>query len=167
MMIQDGEIDRVLTLLRHRIRERGYTQLEVQKELGWGRSYISQLLTKQKALRVEQVLLILHVIGAEPATFFAELYPVADAGGAPPARQPYPLALDSSTHDSASWVAEPAKVYDPAGNSRDRQSLLDLRSLVRGLVGLLVDKGLIDLDDLTSAVKDSSSEAAPTELESQ
>ena len=39
-----------------------------------GRSYISQLLTKQKSLRVEQVLLILNVIGVEPRRFFAELY---------------------------------------------------------------------------------------------
>jgi hypothetical protein len=31
---------------------------------------------------------------------------------------------------------------------------VELRSLVRGLVGLLADKELIDLDDLTSAVRD-------------
>ncbi len=53
--------------------QRGYTQLEVQQELGWGRSYISQLVTKQKSPRVEQVLLILGVIGVDPAEFFAEL----------------------------------------------------------------------------------------------
>ena len=35
------------------------------------RSYVTQLLMKQKALRVEQVLLILKVIGVDPAEFFA------------------------------------------------------------------------------------------------
>ncbi len=59
----DMELDRYLSLLRNKIRERGFTQLEVQGPLGWGRSYISQLLTRQKALRLEQVLLILKVIG--------------------------------------------------------------------------------------------------------
>ena len=63
MMMVDAEVNRVLTLLRNKIRERGFTQLQVQEALSWGRSYISQLLTKQKSLRVEQVLLILNVIG--------------------------------------------------------------------------------------------------------
>ncbi len=62
----DAELDRYLTLIRNKIRQRAYTQLEVQRELRWGRSYISQLLTKQKGLRVEQVLLILKVIGVDP-----------------------------------------------------------------------------------------------------
>ncbi|MEM7350948.1 MAG: helix-turn-helix transcriptional regulator [Acidobacteriota bacterium] len=70
----DHEVERYLTLLRNKIRERGFTQLEVQEALGWGRSYISQLLTRQKNLRVEQILLILNVIGIEPADFFAEFY---------------------------------------------------------------------------------------------
>ena len=31
------DLDRHLTLLRNRIRQRGFTQLEVQEALGWGR----------------------------------------------------------------------------------------------------------------------------------
>jgi transcriptional regulator with XRE-family HTH domain len=143
MEIIAGELDRVLTLLRNRIRERGFTQLEVQKQLGWGRSYISQLLTKQKALRVEQVLLILQVVGADPGGFFAELFPPQDIDGL--------AAVRGQTLDGSS-ATEPGGIYDRAG--RERQSLVELRSLVRGLVGLLADKELIDLDDLTSAVRD-------------
>ncbi len=71
----EAEVDRYLVLLGNKIRQRGYTQLEVQRELRWGRSYISQLLTKQKSLRVEQVLLILKVIGVDPAEFFADGWP--------------------------------------------------------------------------------------------
>jgi len=70
----EKEVDRILTLLRNKIRERGFTQLEVQEKLNWGRSYISQLLTKQKSLRVEQVLLILETIKVDPKEFYAELY---------------------------------------------------------------------------------------------
>ena len=74
MICIERELDGYLTLLRKKIRDRGFTQLEVQEALGWGRSYISQLLTKQKTLRLEQVLLILNVIGVDPGTFFRELY---------------------------------------------------------------------------------------------
>ena len=70
----DHEIDRTLDLLRFKMQERGFTQLTVQDRLGWGRSYISQLFTKQKGLRVDQVLRILDVIGVEPAEFYVELY---------------------------------------------------------------------------------------------
>ncbi len=70
----ERELDRCLTLLRDKIREQGFTQLEVQEALGWGRSYISQLLTRQKNLRIDQVVMIMNVIGVEPAEFFGELY---------------------------------------------------------------------------------------------
>lgn len=70
----DREVERVLDLLRDILRERGFTQLEVQDALGWGRSYLSQLFTRRKELRVEQLLLILSVIGVDPAEFFARLY---------------------------------------------------------------------------------------------
>ena len=70
----DREIERVLSLLRNKIRERGFTQLQVQDQLHWGRSYISQLVTRQKALRLEQILCILDVIQVSPTEFFGELY---------------------------------------------------------------------------------------------
>ncbi len=74
MIRVDQEVDRFLSLLRDKIRDREFTQMQVQERLGWGTSYISQLFTRQKALRLEQVLLILRVIGVEPREFFLELY---------------------------------------------------------------------------------------------
>ncbi len=128
MMIVDNEVDRYLTLLRNKIREKGFTQLEVQEALSWGRSYISQLLTKQKSLRVEQVLLILDVIGVDPAEFFAELYyyPGTPTGWRPP-----------DAYQSADQLA----------------GFEEMRAMVRGLVWLLIDKEMIDVDELTSSVK--------------
>ena len=81
MSKKDGEVEveRVLTMLRNKIKERGFTQLDVQQKLKWGRSYLSQLFTKQKTLRVEEVLLILDTIQVEPGEFYAELYPPAAA----------------------------------------------------------------------------------------
>ncbi len=117
-------VDRALTLLGNKIREQGFTQLRVQECLGWGRSYISQLLTKQKALRFDQVLLILHVVGADPAEFFAELYrlpPAADAD-------------DQALSDTAESIAEQ-------------------RRLLVGMVNLLLEKKIITPEDLPAALK--------------
>ncbi len=125
----ERQLDRILTLLRNKIRQRGFTQLEVQEVLGWGRSYISQLLTKQKSLRVEQVLLILNVIGVDPAAFFAELYPPGsfDYSGPMPGDPP------------------------DATLRRDYRSL---RSLMRGLADLLVNREVITAEELAAAVHD-------------
>ncbi len=70
-----AELERLVAHLRMTLRQAGFTQLEVQETVGWGHSYISQLFTRQKLLRVDQVLLILAVIGVEPAEFFREVYP--------------------------------------------------------------------------------------------
>jgi len=135
----EAEIDRCLTLLRNKIRERGFTQLEVQEALGWGRSYISQLLTKQKSLRVEQVLLILQVIRVDPRDFFAELYSMPGplyAASRPPRPLPSPA---------------PAKPQqDPFG---------ELRTMLDGLVRLLVEKQLISGEELTVAAEAAEREA--------
>ncbi len=74
MQQADPEVDRYLTLLENKMRQQKFTQQDVQDALSWGRSYVSQLKTKQKKLRVEQLLMILQVIGVEPREFFAELY---------------------------------------------------------------------------------------------
>ena len=146
MRIVQSEIDRVLTLLRNKIRERGFTQLEVQEALSWGRSYISQLLTKQKSLRVEQILLILNVIGVDPGEFYGELYrlnaPDRPTGGFGEQR------YRAVPYDSG------AMEISEGGLPEDfNRSFQELRSLLRGLVRLLVDKNVINVDELTTAVK--------------
>ena len=144
MASAEKELDRVLTLLRNKIRERGFTQLEVQEALKWGRSYISQLLTKQKSLRVEQVLLILEIIGVDPGEFFAELYPppihmLGEYGVAARGRAPY----------------NPSAVADGGVPADQRRSFEELRDLLRGVVRLLIDKNVLDIDELTETVRGS------------
>ncbi len=145
MSIVQSEIDRALTLIRNKIREQGFTQLEVQEALSWGRSYISQLLTKQKSLRVEQILLILDVIGVEPAEFYSELYRLKPSDHPDLDDSRAEGRYRSVTYDSPSKMAGP-------GNS-DR-SFVELSSLLRGLARLLVDKQVINIDELTSTVKE-------------
>ncbi len=146
MRIVEKEVDQVLTLLRNKIRERGFTQLQVQEALSWGRSYISQLLTKQKSLRVEQVLLILDVIGVDPAEFFGELYHYPGSGTR------Y-RGVDQAGSAGLRNAGELPANFD------------EMRSLVRGLVWLLIDKEVIDVDELTTTVKTRKDEQAAVGLD--
>ncbi len=127
----ERDLDRILNRLRYAIRERGYTQLEVQEVLGWGRSYISQLLNKQKSLRFEQILSILNVIDVTAAEFFGEIYPLGEADRSRRARRTTPAQVDDA----------------PMGAELRRLELL-----YAGLVSALKKKGLITTRDLARAV---------------
>ena len=131
----DREVARYLSLLRRKIEEKGFTQLEVQEALSWGRSYISQLLNQQKALRLDQVLLVLDVIGVQPAEFFADLYPVFSEPGVivGPGRAPREAA-------------------GPAEELRSELGRVSL--LLRGLVKLLVEKRVIRIEDLRQSTRE-------------
>lgn len=122
MINAQEEVDRMLNLLRNKIRERGFTQLKVQADLQWGRSYISQLLTKQKSLRVEQVIQILEVIGIAPAEFFAELFKWSPEEGT---------------------AGKVSLAHDPVHELEMRRKLDHLQSSLEGLVRILVSKDLI------------------------
>lgn len=148
MSSAEKELDRVLTLLRNKIRERGFTQLEVQEALSWGRSYISQLLTKQKSLRVEQVLLILEVIGVDPGEFFGDLYSFPHSGGRVRSSEYMEPSRGRGAY-GPSVVAETRATYDDPEFGKSFQGV---RTLLRGLVNLLVDKSIINVDELTLSV---------------
>ena len=86
------QIDTILRALQEKIQDQGFTQKEVQEALGWGRTYISQLVRGQKSLRIEQIILILRVIKVRPADFFAEIY---GADTEWPAQQPRAFPFDT------------------------------------------------------------------------
>ncbi len=132
----DRDLSRILTLLRHRIRERGFTQLEVQATMGWGRSYISQLLTQQKSIRIDQVLQILKVINVDPADFWSEIYPGGRFGEHRPVR-PAREAAPSPFPDSADVES----------------GLRRIRILYDGIVWVLTHKNLISADALEAAIE--------------
>lgn len=67
-------LETTLSLLRTKIREKGFTQVAVQDALGWKGSYISQLFNRTKSLRVEQLLQMLAVIEVDPIAFLFEVY---------------------------------------------------------------------------------------------
>ena len=128
MRTVDRDLDRILYRLRTLIRQQGYTQLEVQGVLGWGRNYISQILTKQKSLRLDQILLILKVIEIDPADFFGEIYPFSEAH---PGRQTAPsISVDLE------------------------EEIQLLGALYEGLVGALKRRGVITAEELAAAIKE-------------
>ncbi len=134
MRTVDRDLDRILALLRNRIRERGFTQLEVQQALGWGRSYVSQLVTKQKSLRVEHVLLILNVISVKPEDFFGEIYQFGKFSEARPRRRGERGCRAAPSLPDADVLADLRRV----------------RGLLEGVVTVLTQKQLITDDDLES-----------------
>lgn len=139
-MAFEKEVDRVLNLLRAKIHERGFTQLKVQRALGWGRTYISQLFRKQKSLRFDQILQILEVVEIDPADFFAEFYRLPRretpfAAGMRSPERPVHLPRDAG---------EAEMILELAGN--------DPRTVVYGIVRLLMDKGVLDPVELTATM---------------
>lgn len=129
MQTIDRDIERILALLRNLIQQQGFTQLEVQKALGWGRSYISQLLTRQKSLRAEQLLSVLDVIDVDPADFWGEIYRLDEIR---PRRQTALFA----TADVGEEIQQ-------------------LGMLFEGLVAVMKEKKLITTDDLATAIEKS------------
>ena len=135
----ERELDRILNHLRNLIRQHGFTQLEVQEVLGWGRSYISQLLTKQKTLRMEQILLILNVINVKPEDFWAELYQFGPFGETGTAGQ-------DARHRAAPAIAS-------LDASTPGIELRRMALLYKGIVTVLKRKNLIVADELTDAIE--------------
>ena len=129
-----NEVDRMLKLLREKIRDQGFTQLKVQEALGWGRTYISQLFRKQKSLRFDQILSILHVIETPAPEFFSEFYGLAYAEG------------DGRFAGFRVFGAP----HEGAGLS---EAVVQLQQTNNALKRLLIDKGLIDAGEFEAAIQ--------------
>ena len=153
MIPVERELDRTLTLLRNKIREQGFTQLQVQAELSWGRSYISQLLTKQKSLRVEQVLRILQVIEIEPAEFYQELYRFSDGEGLGQ-NDPYPSGKEAKAAIAAVDVAQKG--------GPDAVSAETIQKALHDVVQMLVDRDVLSKEDQVSLNLEKSDDEEPT-----
>ena len=94
----EEEAGKARALLGKKIKEQGFTQIQVQELLGWGGGHISLLVHGQKALRFEKILAILGVIDVTPAAFFAELYRIPLAPEPLPEGEAKQLA-QSITHE--------------------------------------------------------------------
>ncbi len=73
----ETQVRKFHTLLEKKIRQRGYEESDVEESLDWETGSIRRLSTGEQELKVEQVLVILAVIGVDQQAFFAELYGLA------------------------------------------------------------------------------------------
>jgi len=71
---QTVKVQEVLGLVTQIMKRQKKTQREIQKKLGWGQSYISQLVNGEKSLRMDQLFTLLDALEVRPPAFFAELY---------------------------------------------------------------------------------------------
>ena len=146
-MSAEKEVDRMLKLLREKIRDQGFTQLKVQEALGWGRTYISQLFRKQKSLRFDQILKIVQVIGLRTDEFFAEFYglshPESEGGF-------YYYSYPAGPRGFGRPQAVPAM---PAPSTVDAEQLNELHQTVSALKQALVEKGVLEAAEVAAAAK--------------
>jgi hypothetical protein len=145
-MSTQKEVDRMLKLLREKIRDQGFTQLKVQEALGWGRTYISQLFRKQKSLRFDQILSIIQVVGIDAGEFFAEFYGLSrpeNEGGFYYYSYPGPPGF-----------TRPKPVPPmPAQVGADVEKLNELHKTVDAIKKVLLEKGLLQADEAGAAAK--------------
>lgn len=138
-------IERTLQQLRSLIYQQGYTQLKVQDALGWGRTYVSQLLRQQKSLRLDQVLQILQVIEVPPADFFFQLYGLPEG---PPdrleaLRREAPPTRAAPWRDSVGWTEGASATASVASGEPSGNEILRLPRVLSALVELLEAKDLV------------------------
>ena len=67
-------LEHVRELLKRTIARAGFSQKEVERRLGWGDGYISQILRGKVVFKLKHCFAILAVIGVPSDDFFAELY---------------------------------------------------------------------------------------------
>lgn len=84
-MDTSADVKRLADFLRLKIRSAGHFQNAVERRLGWGEGYVSQLLRGNQDLKVKHVYAILRVIGVSPAEFFAQLAALEACASPPPA----------------------------------------------------------------------------------
>src|SRR5436853_4828335 len=74
METPEAEVRRVAEALREAIRRTKTSQRQVERALGQGKGYLSQLLGGNLDLKLKHVFAVLGVLGVEPDSFFQDLY---------------------------------------------------------------------------------------------
>ena len=72
---REAGVDAVLKELRRLVRENDMTQRDIEKENGFARGYLSQVLNGHMSLTARHVLAILFSLEVSPGSFFSRLFP--------------------------------------------------------------------------------------------
>jgi transcriptional regulator with XRE-family HTH domain len=82
-----AEVCRVAALLRRTIAASGLSQRQLERRLGWGEGYLSQLLTGKVDLKLRHFFEIAATLDLDSGDLLAELYGFSEGSGPQVARQ--------------------------------------------------------------------------------
>jgi hypothetical protein len=98
----DEEIRRARKLLETLVKISGLNRQEVDRRLGQGRGYSSQVLTGRVELKYRHILTFLEVVDVDPGLFFRVLYPDFPELS----RTPFPLDTAAPRQETGGRLAE-------------------------------------------------------------
>lgn len=129
----------IVKRLRYQIDMQDKSVAAVEKEMGWSRGYLGDALRGEKRLSLETLLEVLDHLGLDFQDFFSGTTPEEEKWGK------YPGPARASGLEAG--IAEGAGAETTSGGSRN-----DARSLVLAVIRVLEAKGVLDQDDLMSAL---------------
>lgn len=128
----------IVKRLRYQIDLQEKSVAAVEKEMGWSRGYLGDALRGEKRLALESLLEVLDHLGVDFGDFFSGTTPEEEKWG----KYPRPSEVSTTT-----GVADAAGAPRGASGPGD-----DTRSLVLAVIRVLEAKGVLDQDDLMSAL---------------
>ncbi len=127
MSVAERNLNRMLAGLGAVIDRSGFSHGEIEESFGWRAGRTEKLLCRRESIDMGEVVAILHVIDVEPADFFGEVFRPEPSGTARHSSAKKALSVD-------------------VGFFQRRQAL------VLGLLVVLLDKGVLAIDELHSGV---------------
>jgi transcriptional regulator with XRE-family HTH domain len=129
----------IVNRLRYLIELRGKSVAAVEKEMGWSRGFLGDALRGEKRLSLDMLLQVLDHFAKDPAEFLGGLTEEEERWAR------YPHAADQS---QPSGIAEASETPGD-----DRDDTAETARLLRAMIQVLEDKGLLDRNDLQSALE--------------
>lgn len=117
-----AEVERALEALAFFLRSSGRSRQDLDRRIGQGRGFTSQVLTGRVKLRYDHVIQILQGINAEPALYFGLLHPVAEKDRDP--LKKLQEMFERFQEDGAEAKAEPAPPRDQGVDPEELKRLV-------------------------------------------
>lgn len=128
----------IVNRLRYLIELRGKSVASVEKEMGWSRGFLGDALRGEKRLSLDMLLQVLDHFAKDPAEFLGGLTEEEERW----ARYPH-----------AAEQGQPSGIAETSAVPESDDASADTRRLVRAMIQVLEKKGLLDRDELRTALE--------------